>query len=252
MNNQNNFLNRTRQLTRRCSFCRSEGHNISQCNDSELINFQRNLTSRRDELREIHSIDVYNKISYFETWLYGQDIHLVKSYAMRFCGAYARNNIQLCVQKIIQILWNVETNLYGLLSQIDEITEDYVPLPVMSIMDISIEEFNLADYLVDIGNNNEESRLLNENRKFKINPILCVDAENLDAEEDCNICFEKTQFRNMITLNCNHKFCGGCVSQTLKKCSKFKLPDCAMCRTKINCISVNDFEILKALKENLV
>lgn len=252
MNNQNNFLNRTRQLTRRCSFCRSEGHNISQCNDSELINFQRNLTSRRDELREIHSIDVYNKISYFETWLYGQDIHLVKSYAMRFCGAYARNNIRLCVQKIIQILWNVETNVYGVLSQINEITEDYIPLPVMSIMDISIEEFNLADYLVDIRNNNEESRLLNENRKFKINPILCLDAENLDAEEDCNICFEKTQFRNMITLNCNHKFCGDCVSQTFKKCNELKLPNCAMCRAKTNWFLVNDNKVLQKLKENIV
>ena len=65
MNNQNNFLTRTRQLIRRCSCCRSEQHNISQCNDPRLINFQANLISRRDELREIPSIDVDNKIAYF-------------------------------------------------------------------------------------------------------------------------------------------------------------------------------------------
>lgn len=252
MNNQNNFLNRTRQLVRRCSFCRNEGHNISQCNDITLQNFYSLLIDRRNELREIHSIDLDNKIAYFETWLHGQDIHLVKSFAMRFCGAYARNNIQLCVQKIIQMVWNVETNVYGLLSQIDEITEDYIPLPsrtVMSIMDVEIEEFNLVDYLVDIRNNNEEP---NENRKFQIKPILCLDTEELDVEEDCNICFEKTQFRNMITLNCKHKFCGDCVSQTFKKCNKNKVPNCAMCRAKTDWFLVNDNKVLQKLKENIV
>ncbi len=250
MNNQNNFINRTRQLVRRCSFCRSGGHNITQCDDVTLQNFYSLLVDRRDELREILSIDMNSKITYFETWLNGQDKHLIKSFAMRFCGAYARNNIELCVQKIIQMLWNVETNVYGLFSQTDEITEDYVPLPtIMSIMDVEIEEFNLVDYLIDIRNNNEEP---NENRKFKIKPILCLDVEELDTEEDCNICFEKTQFRNMITLNCNHKFCGDCVSQTFKKCNKNKVPNCAMCREKTNWILVNDNKVLQKLKENIV
>lgn len=245
MNNQNNFLTRTRQLIRRCSFCRSEGHNISQCNDSILINFQTNLISRRDDLREIHSIDVYNKIAYFETWLYGQDPHLVKSYAMRFCGAYARSSLQLCVSKIVSFIWDVEQDFWGNPVPI----HDYIALPIMSIMDIELEPIELAELLVGLRNDREDP---NENRKFKINPILCLDAEKLDAEEDCNICFEKTQFRNMVTLNCKHKFCGYCVSQTFKKCNNLKLPNCAMCREKTDWLLVNDIKILNILKENIV
>jgi len=250
MNNQNNFLTRTRQIIRRCSCCRSSEHNITHCNDTRLLNFQAILINRRDELREIHSIDIGNKITYFETWLYGQDNHLVKSYAMRFCGAYSRNSLQICVQKIISLIWNVQADIFGSLLP----THDYTPLPAISIMDIpdyTLDYMNLglAELLISLRNNRE---VTNENRKFKITTILCVEVDDLDVKEECNICYEENQTRNMVTLNCKHKFCGVCISQTLKKCGKFKLPDCAMCRAKIDCISVNNAEILNTLKENIV
>ena len=252
MNRQNNFLTRTRQSIRRCSCCRSEGHNITQCNDTRLLNFRINLTNRRNELREIPSIDISEKIAYFETWLYGQDRHLIKSYAMRFCGAYSRNNLQLCVQKIISLLWNVQADIFGWRSQTYGIIHNYIPLPIVSIMDIPdypLDYMNLAEFLAGLRNNNE---LTDENTKFEINTVLCLDVEELETEDDCNICYEKTNNRNMVTLNCKHKFCGVCVSQTLKKCNKFRFPNCAMCRTKIDCILVNDNEVLNILKENVV
>ena len=251
MNNQNNFITRTRQLIRRCSCCRSEGHNITQCNDQRLLNFQTNLINRRDELREIYSIDTNDKITYFETWLYGQDNNLIKSFAMRFCGAYSRNNLQLCVQKIISLIWNVEMDIFGTLQPIHDYT--HLPPPI-SIMDISnypldYTELALADLLSSLRNRHE---VIDENRKFEIIPILCVETEELDVKEECNICYEEKQNRNMVTLNCKHKFCGVCVSQSLKKCNNFKLPNCAMCRTKIECIMINDAKIMIIIKENLV
>lgn len=250
MNNQNSFLTRARQLTRRCSCCRSEGHNISNCNDPRLLNFQTILQNRRDELREIHSIDMNNKIVYFEMWLYGQEHNLIKSYAMRFCGAYSRNNLQLCVQKIITLIWGVEPDIWGNMVTIHE----YVPLPAVSILDmpdipLNYLDLRLVEFLAGLRNNREES---SENRKFEINTVLCVDLEDLDTKEECNICYEEKQICDIVKLNCNHKFCGACVSQTLKKCNKFKLPNCAMCRTKIDCILVNNNEIMNTLKENIV
>ena len=260
MNSQNNFLSRTRQLIRRCSCCRSEGHNISQCNNPRLLNFQANIINRRDELREIYSIDANDKITYFETWLYGQDHHLIKSFAMRFCGAYSRNNLQLCVSKIISQIWGIEADGFGTILP----TNDFIPLSVvplsvvplsrpMSIMDVELAplDLNLAELLSILRNRYEEP---NENRKFEIIPILCVETEELELEvkEECNICYEEKKNRNMVTLNCKHKFCGECVSQTLKKCNKFKLPNCAMCREKIDCIIINDNTILDTLKENLL
>ena len=207
MNNQNNFLTRTRQLIRRCSCCRSEGHNISQCNDSMLLNFQTILTSRRDELREIPSIDVDNKIAYFETWLYGQDHHLVKSYAMRFCGAYSRNSLQLCVSKIVSFIWNVEQDFWGNQMPIEH---DYISLPTVSVSQESLDnlDLRLAEFLLNLRNDSEQT---NENTKFEINTVLCVEVENFETEDECNICYEKTKNCNMVTLNCKHNFFGGCV-----------------------------------------
>lgn len=250
INNQNNFIARTRQLTRRCSYCRNQGHIITTCNDERLINFQTTLINRRDELREVPSIDLNNKISYFQTWLCSQDNNLIKSFAMRFCGAYTRNNLELCIQKIINYIWDTEQTPFGFLAPLHE----YIPLPAISIMDIpdQFDYINLTEFLADMINVNNMNEEPIQNRKYKINPILCLDAEGLDIEEDCNICFEKTKFRNMITLNCNHKFCGDCVSQTFKKCNKFKLPNCAMCRTKTDWLLVNDQKILDKLKENIL
>ncbi len=260
MNNQNNFLTRTRQLIRRCSCCRSEEHNITQCNDSRLINFQINLTSRRDELREIPSIDTENKISYFETWLYGQDHHLIKSYAMRFCGAYSRNSLQLCVSKIVNLFWNVEEDVWG--NQVQLQIHDYIPLPTVSILQDSLDllDLRLVELLAELRNNREET---SENRKYNITGVLCNEIESeerttqqileeLDAIENCNICYEDKQNRHMVSLNCNHNFCGACLSSILKKCNPLNLPTCAMCRAKIGFLIVKDEEILNTLKENLV
>jgi len=247
INNQNNFLTRTRQLIRRCSYCRNEDHNISNCNDERLQNFRALLIIRRDELREIPSIDINNKIMYFETWLYGQDNNLIKSCAMRFCGAYARNNLQTCVEKIISLIWGVEPDIWSNVVPINDY--NYVQLPAISIMDIPDDlDLGAFEFLVGLRNNREES---NENGKFGINTVLCVGLEDLETKEECNICYEEKQNRHIVKLNCNHKFCGECVSQTLKKCNKFKLPNCAMCRTKIDCILVNDNEIMNILKENI-
>jgi len=258
MNNQNNFLTRTRQLIRRCSCCRSEQHNISQCNDERLINFQNNLLSRRDELREIPSIDLDNKITYFETWLYGQDHHLVRSYAMRFCGAYSRNSLQLCVSKIVSFIWDVVEDFWG--NQIP--THEYISLRSVNVSQESLDslDLRLAEFLAGLRNNRQESI---ENRKYNITGILCNEIESeerttqqileeLETIENCNICYEDKQNRHMVSLNCNHNFCGTCMSSILKKCNPLNLPTCAMCRAKIGFLIVKDEEILNTLKENLV
>jgi hypothetical protein len=259
MNNQNNFLTRTRQLIRRCSCCRSEQHNISQCNDPRLINFQTNLISRRDELREIPSIDVDNKIAYFETWLYGQDHHLVKSYAMRFCGAYSRNSLQLCVSKIVSFIWSIEQDFWGNQMPIEH---DYIALPTVNVSQESLDylDLRLAEFLAGLRNNREQS---SENRKYNITGVLCVEIESeerttnqileeLETIENCNICYEDKKNRHMVSLNCKHNFCGTCVSQILKKHNQIFLPNCALCRAKIEFLIVKDEEILNTLKENLI
>jgi hypothetical protein len=260
MNNQNNFLTRTRQLIRRCSFCRSTEHIVTNCNDERLQNFRALLIVRRDELREIPSIDINNKIMYFETWLYGQDNNLIKSCAMKFCGAYARNNLQTCVEKIISLIWGVEPDILGNVVPIHD--SNYIQLPAISIMDIPdpFEFIDLTEFIAGLRNDRQEPI---ENRKYNITGILCNEIESeerttqqileeLDTIENCNICYEDKQNRHMVSLNCRHNFCGNCMSSILKKCNPLNLPTCAMCRAKIGFLIVKDEKILNTLKENLV
>jgi hypothetical protein len=243
-NNENSFINRTRQLTRRCSFCRSFEHNITQCDNERLLNFQENLISKRDDLREIHSIDFNNKISYFETWILGQNQKLVKSYAMRFCGAYTRNNLQICATKIISYIWNIQQDIWGN-NQTQE--QDFISLPNLADSVDLVNMERAVEYLLGLRNNRNQP---NENRKFDINSVLC--SESVVVQEDCAICYEDVQSSNMVSLNCNHNFCGNCLSQTLKKCNPNSVPCCALCRTKIECIIVNDVKTFDIIKENLV
>ena len=237
-NNENSFINATRQLTRRCSFCKSCTHNITNCDNERLLDFKENLFSKRDDLREIHSIDFNDKISYFETWLLGQNQKLVKSYAMRFCGAYARNTIEICAAKIINSIWNVNQDIWG---NNQAQNPDFIPLPDSVNMERAVE------YLLGLRNNRNQP---DENRKFDIIPILCLESSN--TQEDCSICYEEIEASNMVSLNCNHNFCGTCLSQTFKKCSPNSLPCCALCRTKIECVMINDIKTLDIIKENLV
>jgi hypothetical protein len=244
INNQNNFLTRTRQLIRRCSCCRSEQHNITQCNSQILLDFKENLINRRNELREIASIDLNDKISYFETWLYGQDHNLIKSYSMRFCGSYSRNSLQLCVTKIVSIIWNVERSWNNQL-------HNYVALPPINISQDSLDvlELRLAEFLLELRNNPLDT---SENRKYKICVEREENLEELETIETCNICYEDKKTSHMVTLNCNHNFCGDCISKTLKKCDTLSFPNCAMCRTKMSIFKIKDEETFNTLKSNLV
>ena len=111
----------------------------------------------------------------------------------------------------------------------------------------------VVEFLAGLRNNIEQE---NENIKFNITANLCVETEleleELNLEEECSICLDEKNKINMVTLNCQHKFCGSCISQTLKKYNQNNAPSCALCRTKIEFISVKNEELLSILKANLV
>ena len=274
--NQSNFLNRTRQLIRRCSFCRNQEHNISQCNDQRLIDFQENLRNKRSGLMEIISIDLGRKIEYFQTWLCSNNQKLIKSYAMRFCGAYSRHSVRICLIKIVNHIWNDDQDILSNLNQLQvqfyqpqpqfqfqtPVQDDFIPFSQSSLsQDFTHLDMRLTEFLYELRNSTivEET---SENRKYDITSLLCIEVESkektaekileeLEAEEDCNICYDEKKNRDMITLNCNHKFCGTCVHQLLKKCNPNKLPCCAMCRVQIDFITIKNENIMNELKANL-
>jgi hypothetical protein len=81
-------------------------------------------------------------------------------------------------------------------------------------------------------------------KKYNIVPSLfceVAEAEELEEVEECSICYEQMKRINAVTLNCNHRFCGGCIKQTLE-CHNDLInnPSCALCRTIMTSFSVKN------------
>jgi hypothetical protein len=87
-------------------------------------------------------------------------------------------------------------------------------------------------------------------RKFNIIPTLLVqENENLEAVEDCPICYESVKLLDIAEIGCGHKFCGECVTKTLQKHNKRDEPCCAMCRGKIETCIVKKQEVYDQIVE---
>ena len=93
---------------------------------------------------------------------------------------------------------------------------------------------------------------MNEGRKFDITILNNKSTIKNNLTEECNICYETIKEIDMIKLICDHRFCKNCIKQTLQKCSPNCEPCCAMCRSKIFCITINDTKIINDLKQNLI
>lgn len=233
--------NQNSNKTRHCSCCGSQNHNIKLCNDQTLINFEENLFNKKSMLLEIVSIQLNDKISYFKIWVKKQSTKLIKNYALRFCGANSKNNLQTCIELVINYIWDISNN-----SAVNEINSDDNSFIQNSY---SYLELDLSDFLARLRN---EYKQMNENRKFEITILNNKTKIKDDLKEECNICYETIKQKDMIKLNCDHQFCKNCIKQTLKKCSPNTLPCCAMCRSKIICITINDNNIINDLKDNLI
>jgi len=233
--------NQNSNKIRRCSCCGSQTHNIKLCNDQTLINFEENLFNKKSMLLEIVSIQLNDKISYFTIWVKKQSTKLIKNYALRFCGANSKNNLQTCIELVINYIWDIsnseETNLIEDDNSFIQNSYNYL-------------ELDLSDFLARLRN---EYKQMNESRKFDITILNNKTKLNDDdLSEECNICYEQNKKIDMIKLNCYHQFCKNCIKQTLKKCSPNCAPSCAMCRSKIICMTVNDNNIINDLKDNLI
>jgi hypothetical protein len=87
-------------------------------------------------------------------------------------------------------------------------------------------------------------------RKFNIVPELLVqEDENLEECDDCPICYESVKILDSVEIGCGHKFCGECVTQTLKKHNKREDPCCALCRGKIERCVVKKQEVYDNIVE---
>ena len=79
----------------------------------------------------------------------------------------------------------------------------------------------------------------------KLPQVLISDTKPDADEEECSICYEQTNWTDMIVLNCEHKFCSNCIQTSLKRIQNMT---CAMCRGQIDTFTVTN----RIIHENIV
>jgi hypothetical protein len=230
MNNlmPSNRLSNLRNIVRCCSFCREQGHNISNCNNERIIIFGNECLIKKN----LYDLTADSKNN-FKEWLtnyYLRDSELVKAYGISKCNCRLRSTADVIIDKIID-------NMYPE----DYIDEEIIPVMQEDVM-LTVRILQFLRYYSTI--NDEEP-----NQKFTITTSVEVLDENKSEEIcDCAICYEENLLvKKFVTLNCQHKFCKDCLKNSLK--SVQQVPTCALCRAEITTMLVYDESIKDEFNE---
>lgn len=259
--------NNRHAIPRSCSFCRRSGHNILNCNDAQLRNFEimcldniSNITSRT------------NGESQFRNFLLSEYLYypnFVKSFAIRYCRAPSRSNVDVYIDHIIQYFREViqyrisqlpiiEINLIQSPNRNAEVNQQIETLPTQQANRIEEQPpwTYLQNFTNNLATNTQENPITlmahgllfmdmilsireintnfntNINRKFdiKMNKYEC--SEKLVEICECNICYEQYENKKFINFDCGHKFCKDCVKKSLQNERKQNYC-CAFCRKEI-------------------
>ena len=115
--------------------------------------------------------------------------------------------------------------------------EDYLTLEFLN----DLEEFDFNHFIYNIGFNLEEEVVKPE---IEIE-LLYTETWDIHEQFDCSICMESYPVMNRVDLNCNHRFCYGCVSEYVQHSLKtHQSLKCALCRTPCATMEIPDVEHL--------
>lgn len=253
--NRNNIdvippLVRTRrvEVNRCCSFCRQQGHNIHRCNDERLTEFEVICANQVQNFETRLEFENWIIENYFIT----DNPVLVRSFAVRHCGANMRNSIDNCVKNISlsmfikykqgynrepqqqfqrrRQIYNVENELIHILTRMRNDLPEFQEEEILNIEAAYREYFAFLLFNNFINN-------ITQNRIEIVKLDISSTIENIAEEElhkkcECNICYEEFEFKNFVKLNCNHEFCKDCLIKSVNS-DRRESPCCAFCRTEI-------------------
>lgn len=235
LNSENRNRN-TNITSRRCSFCRRQGHHIVSCNsqaiimiENEVLQFIESLTQQQVQLRFVS----------FRNYLVNKALsypNIVKAFAIKHCDANTRNNIVECIELIIQHfipqIQNIEINLQNIEEE-PGIEEREITLEMYTETDIS-RIIELIRTIYQPTQFNTNNRI---NKKFYIKTTISEKQNDLHKKCECNICYNENEKKNFIKLDCGHEFCKVCIKKTLQndiiQNDIRKTPCCAFCRKDI-------------------
>lgn len=251
--NQNaSFANRIRTITRKCSFCNCQGHNITSCNNEGLTMFFQYLIHLKNETLSINNENSILSIQSVERYLYNfcsqhnSNTKLIKAVSCRFCNARLRSTLQVSINKIIMHLFDIDCMTLSLHEYNFIPFNEHTPVRISSIIDGI-----LLNYMANNQINNSLDDFKN-GISINYNIILCdiADSSNsyssdMKTEMECSICYNSTKKIESAKLECQHEFCVVCTEQLLQK----KHSDCPYCRNKIDKITCYNEESYNKLKQ---
>lgn len=247
VNQNTSFINRVRSITRKCSFCNCQGHNISSCNDQHLLyvyeylNDVKNETLIRTNNNRLMAIPHMEQFIYDFCSQFDNNCHtkLIKAVACRFCYSRINSPLQVSINKIIQKLFQLD------LSLIETSQYNFIPFTTESPVRISVlidrMIFNYIEHNPIISGNEIKPITPNVEYSVILDTGLCVTSndENVNEEKsvsefkpemECSICYNSTPKKKTAKLECTHEFCIDCTENLMKK----KYDNCPYCRNKID------------------
>jgi len=239
--NLNNFV--------RCSFCGILGHDIRFCDSPEIPNiettivnlfvenYQECLMARMNE-DLTHSMFITKIVSRFLLrHIRVLAVALRVAPASGFNKAEYASSIYIFLKNVNNLLLfrnRINLNIPYILG-----TANNENVPPNHVVRNLLPSFNL------VANTNT-------NKKFNITPVLDFShtPEELENECECGICLESNiKLQNMTKLNCEHSFCGDCITRVLQSTPTTKHPNCALCRAHITTIEINSQDKYDAILE---
>lgn len=260
------FASRVRQTMRKCTYCYSTQHKITECNDERLVQFHNKLIRKKHDLR---GFDKEDCIIFFNIWLNEFSAGLVKAYSIRYCATNTRETLPECIRIITEKIFSEEEEEAAQRQE----EEEYIPLlqgntptpaPPFQLFTDEEVSFFLEPEMIELfyalrGRSPSDIRT-SVDRKYDIQTTLitCSQESKQEREEqrklesqECDICYEEYSVNQFVKYNCMHEFCGQCVQTVLRSCCPYRQPSCAICRTTISSLELREKGNVELLKDNL-
>ena len=265
-----------RSIQKHCKFCRSVGHNISQCRCEEADKLHKNMCDistfsymfpvikdafinyklKKLTLNEMKVLLNYIEIPFYERRFKRTKENLMKALLKVFYILPSEENDTYFMPHIENMISN---EFYLLCIYSNEINNLFPNMRFTHLIRDELHEMRRFREIQEREDREEEERERELNpHKFNISISIIQDKnednENITNEYECPICYDdKIKKDNIIKTNCNHLFCGICIANYLDATSKLiekKTLVCPMCRCEINTLEFNNKELCIKIQKN--
>jgi len=94
-------------------------------------------------------------------------------------------------------------------------------------------------------------------RKFNIETKLVQEQEQEQQQQnddkcDCPICYDSIPKKEMIITNCEHDYCGTCLTNYFGSLAVTKLPSCPLCREQITQLQFKSEILFNDIREKYI